>query len=299
MYDIIIVGGGPAGLTAALYARRQGKSVLVIEKGSFGGQTVFSPKIENYPGFLEMSGIEFSDRLVEQVISQGGELTAEEVTEIRNGDIKTVVTDCGEYESKAVIVATGAKHRLLGIEGEEELIGCGISFCAVCDGAFYKGKKVILIGGGNSALVEANLLAETCSELTIVQNLPVLTGEGRLISDVTSRKNVRVIYNSVVKNIISDGEFRGIVITNTENGAETEIMADGMFIAIGLIPDTEPFRNQIQCDKKGYIESDESCTTAINGIFTAGDCRTKEIRQISTACADGAVAALAACRYIG
>ena len=299
MYDIIIVGGGPAGLTAALYARRQGKTALVIEKSAFGGQTVLSPKIENYPGFQEMSGNEFADKLVEQVISQGADLTVEEVTGIRDGETKTVLTDCGEYDCKAVIIATGAKHRLLGIENEEDFIGNGISFCAVCDGAFYKNKNVLLIGGGNSALVEANLLAETVSSLTIVQNLPFLTGEKALADAVTARENVRVIYSSVVKSIIGRKSFEGIVIENAETGDISDLYADGMFVAIGLVPDTDAVKNTADTDKNGYVVADESCLTGRDGIFVAGDCRTKQIRQITTACADGAVAALAACRYIG
>ena len=299
MYDIIIVGGGPAGLTAALYARRQGKTALVIEKSAFGGQTVLSPKIENYPGFQEMSGNEFADKLVEQIISQGADLTVEEVTGIRDGETKTVVTDCGEYDCKAVIIATGAKHRLLGIENEEDFIGNGISFCAVCDGAFYKNKNVLLIGGGNSALVEANLLAETVSSLTIVQNLPFLTGEKALADAVTARGNVRVIYSTVVKSIIGQKSFEGIVIENAETGDISDLYADGMFVAIGLVPDTDAVKNTADTDKNGYVVADESCLTGRDGIFVAGDCRTKQIRQITTACADGAVAALAACRYIG
>lgn len=299
MYDIVIIGGGPAGLTAALYARRQGKTALVIEKNSFGGQTVFSPKIENYPGYAEMSGTEFSDRLVDQVISQGAELTVEEVLSIRDGQTKTVVTDSGEYTCRSIIIATGARHRLLGIEREENFIGNGISFCAVCDGAFYKGKHVLLIGGGNSALVEANLLAETVASLTIVQNLPVLTGEQALASEVTAHENVRVIYNSVVKEIVGRDTFDGVVIENTATGENVKLHADGMFVAIGLVPDTGAFGNTVTLDANGYIDADERCLTNRGGIFVAGDCRAKQIRQITTACADGAVAALAACKYVG
>ncbi len=302
MYDIIVVGGGPAGLTAAVYARRQGKSVLVIEKNAFGGQTVFSPKIENYPGCTEISGTELADRMVGQVIAQGGELTVEEVTGISEAEdgLKKVVTDFGEYLCRAVIIAAGARHRMLGIDGEDELIGNGISFCAVCDGAFYRDRDVLLIGGGNSALVEAVHLAELCRSLTIVQNLPFLTGEQKLIENVTKRQNVNVIFNSVVKSLRSEnGRFTGAELLNTETGTVIRADADGMFVAIGLIPDTDMLRDTVPLDGRGYVLSDENCLTDVPGVFVAGDCRVKKIRQIATACADGAVAALAACDYIG
>ncbi len=299
MYDIIIIGGGPAGLTAALYARRQNKSVLVLEKNSFGGQTVFSPKIENYPGFFEMSGMEFSEKLVDQVLRQGAELQIETVLSIREGsDGKIVLTDCGEYEGKAVITATGAKHRLLGLEREEELIGCGISFCAVCDGAFYSGKEVAVIGGGNSALQEAILLSESCSRVRIIQNLSFLTGEEKLISVLKEKPNVDFTYNTVVTSLLGEEELTGIVLRNTETGEETTMPLDGMFVAIGLLPDNEAVQGLVALDEGGYIDAGETTVTSCDGIFAAGDCRRKNVRQIATAIADGASAALAACRYL-
>ncbi len=302
MYDIIVVGGGPAGLTAAVYARRQGKSVLVIEKNAFGGQTVFSPRIENFPGTNEISGTELSDRMVAQVMAQGGELTVEEVASISSlpDGTKLVTTDYGEYPCRAVIIATGAKHRTLGAEGEDGLIGNGISFCAICDGAFYRGRDVILVGGGNSALVEANHLSELCGTLTIIQNLPALTGEKALADAVTAKENVRVIYNTVVTSVKSEnGRFSGAEILNTETGVSGVINGDGMFVAIGLVPDTGMLKGTVKLDERGYVISDESCLTDVPGVFVAGDCRVKKVRQIATACSDGAVAALAACDYIG
>ena len=290
MFDIIIIGGGPAGLTAALYGRRQNKSVLVLEKNSFGGQTVFSPKIENYPGFVEMSGMEFSDKLVDQVLKQGADLRMETAVEITDlGKTKKVTTDCGEYESRAVIIATGAKHRLLGLEGEEELIGNGISFCAVCDGAFYAGKDVAVIGGGNSALQEAILLSESCHAVHIIQNLPTLTGEDKLVKILESKENVDFTYNTVVTKLLGDGELNGIIITNTETGEDDRVL---------LVPDNDVASGVVELDKRGYIEADESTEASIPGIFAAGDCRTKKVRQIATAISDGASAALAACSYI-
>ncbi len=299
MYDIIIVGGGPAGLTAALYARRQNKSVLLLEKNSFGGQTVFSPKIENYPGFVEMSGMEFSDKLVDQVLNQGAELQMEEVLSVKNnGDTKTVVTDCGEYEAGAVIIATGAKHRLLGLEHEEELIGAGISFCAVCDGAFYAGKRVAVIGGGNSALQEAILLSENCEFVHVIQNLPTMTGEDKLVKILEAKPNVDFTFNTVVTSLLGEGELEGIILHNTETGKDERLSIDGMFIAIGLVPDNDAVSGLIDLDGRGYISSGEDTLTSQSGIFAAGDCRAKGVRQIATAIADGATAALAACKYL-
>lgn len=299
MYDIIVIGGGPAGLTAALYARRQNKSVLVLEKNSFGGQTVYSPKIENYPGFIEMSGVEFSDKLVDQVLNQGAELEMEEALSISvNGDIKTVKTDSGTYECKAVILACGAKHRLLGLENEEELIGNGISFCAVCDGAFYKDKTVAVIGGGNSALQEALLLCQTSKEVYVVQNLAFLTGETKLVEAIESKENAKIILSTIVTELIGDGQLSAIKLKNTESGTESILEIDGLFTAIGLVPDNDAAKDLITLDERGYVVSDENTLTNVSGIFAAGDCRTKSVRQIATAISDGASAALAACRYI-
>lgn len=299
MYDIIIIGAGPAGLTAALYALRAKKSVLLLEKASFGGQITFSPKIENYPGYEEISGNELADKLFEQAVAQGAEFELEEVLSVNdNGNTKTVVTDSGEHESKAVIIATGAKHRLLGVKGEDEYVGNGISFCAVCDGAFYENKEVIVIGGGNSALQEAILLSDLCKKITVIQNLADFTGEKKLVDILKSKSNVNFIFNTVVKEFTGDDELKGAIIANTETGEEKEITFDGAFVAIGLAPDNKAFENIAELDKYGYVASDEACLTKTAGIFTAGDCRTKRIRQITTAAADGAVAALAACDYI-
>jgi len=299
MYDIIIVGGGPAGLTAALYSLRGGKSVLVIEKGTFGGQITFSPKVENIPGFNEISGNEFAEKLVDQVINQGGEFENAEVTEIKDGPIKTVIADGNEYEAKAVIIATGAKHRLLGLDKEEDFVGNGISFCAVCDGAFYEGKTVAVIGGGNSALVEAVLLANLVKKLYVVQNLDFLTAEKKLVDQITSRDNVEIILGTVVnKYIEKDGDFAGIEIKKEKTGELSTISLDGLFLAVGLIPQNDAFTNVVNLDERGYANVNESCTCEKKGVFVAGDCRQKRIRQVTTAAADGAIAALAACDYI-
>lgn len=301
MYDITVIGAGPAGLTAALYARRAEKSVLLIEKSTFGGQITHSPRVENYPGFLAMSGNEFAEKLLEQVTAQGADIEFDEVTAIKKTDIGfTVVTLENSFETKSVILATGSKHRTLGISREEDFVGEGVSYCAVCDGAFYKGKTVAIIGGGNTALQEAVLLSEGCKKVYLVQNLAFLTGEGALQASVEKRENVEVILSSVVTELVGDSVISGIKIINTETGEESELKLDGIFVAIGQMPENEPFADMVKLNDYGYITAGEDCLpdTEYGGIFVAGDCRTKSVRQVTTATADGAVAALAACRFV-
>ena len=298
MVEILIVGAGPAGLTAAIYARRAGKSVLVLDRESFGGQINYSPKIENYPGFTEISGAELADAFVAQALAQGADIDIEEatgITKTENGFI--VATDSGAHECRAVILATGAKHRHLNVPGEEELIGNGISFCATCDGAFYAGGHVIVVGGGNSAAAEALQLSETCEAVTILQDMPELTCEKNLAEKIYATDNIEVLTNVKILSFFADGERRGATIHDGVSDEERNITADGIFIAIGLAPDNDAFANMIELER-GYIKANDSCTTSEKGIFTAGDCRTKAFRQITTACADGTAAALAACAYL-
>ncbi len=302
MYDIVIVGAGPAGLTAAIYARRAEKSVLVIEKEGFGGQITHSPRVENYPGFAALSGQELGDLMLEQALGLGADVEFDTVTGIsgEKGNI-ILTTEYGEYTAKAVIIATGSKHRTLGIEGEEKYTGEGISYCAVCDGAFYKDKSVAMIGGGNSALVEAVLLSESCTSVTVVQNLAFLTGERKLVEVLEKKDNVRIILSTIVDSIIEEnGAFAGIRVKNTESGEIEELRVDGMFVAIGQVPECQPFSDVITLNPQGYAEAGEDCLpkSSIEGVFVSGDCRAKAIRQVTTATADGAVAALAACRFI-
>lgn len=297
MYDIIIIGGGPAGLTAALYARRANKSVLVIEKATFGGQITYSPKVENIPGFLSLSGNEFAEKLTEQVLEQGTDVEMCEVTEIRKGETFNVVTDDGEFEGKSVIIATGAKHRMLGLDREEQFVGEGISFCAVCDGAFYEGKTVAVIGGGNSALQEAILLSDLAKKVYVVQNLDYLTGEQKLVEQLKAKDNVEIILGTVVEELIGDTELTGIKVKSNCGQTDT-LTLDGMFVAIGLVPQNEPFAEHIALNNWGYVDAGEDCKTTCEGIFVAGDCRSKRIRQVATAAADGAIAALAAVDFI-
>ncbi len=297
MYDIIIVGGGPAGLTAALYACRANKSVLVMEKSAFGGQITYSPKVENIPGFVSLTGNEFAEKMVEQILEQGAEIEPCEVFEIKDGDIKTVVTDSGEFQAKAVIIATGAKHRLPGIDRETDFIGNGISFCAVCDGAFYEGKDVCVLGGGNSALQEALLLSDLCNKVYVVQNLERLTGEGKLADKLYEKENVEIITSTLITELLGKDELNGVVIKN-DKGETRTLSVDGLFVAIGLIPQNDNFANVLKLNAYGYADVDESCKSHTKGIFVAGDCRSKRIRQVATACADGAIAALAACDFV-
>lgn len=299
MTDIIIIGGGPAGLTAAIYGKRANKSVIVIEKGSFGGQINFSPKIENYTGFASAAGNELASAFVEHAIAQNVNLVPDSVLSLsRNEYTFTVFCENDIYEAKTVIIASGAKHRTLGVPGEERFEGKGISFCAVCDGAFYKDKDVIVVGGGNSALQETILLAEVCKKVTVVQNLDYFTGEKKLVEHVKALKNAVLITGAVVKEFTGGDALTGVIIKKEADGSEAELKTDGVFIAVGLMPENQPFEDAVKLDNNGYIIAGEDTKTSTPGIFAAGDCRTKSVRQIATAAADGAAAALAAAAYI-
>lgn len=296
-YDIAVIGSGPAGLTAALYARRAGKSVLVLEKENFGGQITFSPKVENYPTHQEISGAALSEQMLEQVQAQGAELEMDHITAVsKDADGFTLKGEYGEYQSRTVILAAGSKHRTLGLPNEEELVGAGVCYCAVCDGAFFKGQDVAVIGGGNTALQDTVLLAELCRTVTVVQNLPKLTGEQALQEKIAALPNVTILTDATVSALIGKDALTGIEIV--QNGAAKKLDVTGIFVAIGQKPENDAFAALAELDAYGYAVSDERCLTKTAGLFVAGDCRTKAIRQVVTATADGAVAALAACRYL-
>jgi thioredoxin reductase (NADPH) len=297
MYDIAIIGAGPAGLTAAIYARRAEKSVIIIEKEGIGGQMAHSPRIENFPGYSVISGSELSCRLSEQAEALGAMIEFDTVNEIKNsGETKTLVGEYGEYEARAVIIAAGAKHRSLGIEGEEEL---NISYCAVCDGAFYKDKDICLVGGGNSAMQEIVHLSDICKSITVIQNLSGFTGEKRLEEKILAMPNVTTLFNTVVEGFESEnGDIIGLNVKNTVSGEKYTVKTEGVFVAIGHAPENKPFESVCKLNDYGYISAEEDCLTETEGVFVAGDCRTKSIRQITTAAADGSVAAIAACRYL-
>ena len=241
-YDIIIIGAGPAGLTAAIYARRAEKSVLVLEKETFGGQITHSPKVENYPGFIQMSGNEFAEKLIEQALNLEAEIEMDAATAIEDhGDYKTVVCENGSFNGKTVILAAGSKHRQLGVARENDFVGAGVSYCAVCDGAFYRGKEVAVIGGGNTALQEAVMLSDLCSHVTLVQNLAFFTGEQKLLDLLKTKDNVAFITSSVVDALEGEEELTGITIRNTETNETQTLAFDGIFVAIGHQPDHSAF----------------------------------------------------------
>ena len=299
LYDIAIVGGGPAGLTAALYGQRNGKTTITIEKSVFGGQIANSPKVENIPGFNSISGDEFGDLLLNQVTAQGGEVAFDTVTKVEATPNEVITyLEMGEpIHSKTLVLATGTKHRVLGLANEENLIGKQIHFCAVCDGNFYKDKNIVMIGGGNSAFVEANLLADIAANLVMLQDMPVFTAEAKLQEQLLSKLNVEAHVNTkILEYVMQDQKLVGVKYS--ENGVENIAYCDGVFLAVGLVPDNEPFVNVADIDDRGYFKADESTLTKTENVFVAGDCRSKSLRQVATACADGANAAIKACEYL-
>lgn len=299
MFDLIIVGAGTAGLSAAIYGVRAGKSVLVLEGAAYGGQIINTPEIENYPGIKKISGFEFATNLYNQAKELGAEIRFEKVLSVqeKNG-YKIVVTKDKEYEAKAVILATGAKNRNLGIEKEQELVGKGVSYCATCDGMFYRGKVVAVNGGGNTAVEDATFLSEYVEKVYVIHRRDSFRADKAEVDRLVARKNVELVLNSTIKALESDASgLTGILVVD-KDGKERRIQVDGLFVAIGQAPDNEAFRNEVDLDSKGYISAGEDCSTKTEGIFTAGDCRTKAVRQLATAASDGAVAALAAVNYI-
>ena len=299
MFDLIIVGAGTAGLSAAIYGVRAGKSVLVLEGAAYGGQIINTPEIENYPGIKKISGFEFATNLYNQAKELGAEIRFEKVLSVqeKNG-YKIVVTKDKEYEAKAVILATGAKNRNLGIEKEQELVGKGVSYCATCDGMFYRGKVVAVNGGGNTAVEDATFLSEYVEKVYVIHRRDSFRADKAEVDRLVARKNVELVLNSTIKALESDASgLTGILVVD-KDGKERQIQVDGLFVAIGQAPDNEAFRNEVDLDSKGYISAGEDCSTKTAGIFTAGDCRTKAVRQLATAASDGAVAALAAVNYI-
>ncbi len=299
MYDIAIVGAGPAGLSAAIYGVRAGKTVIAFEALTYGGQIVNTPEIENYPGIRQISGFDFATGLYEQATELGAEVAFERVIQIvDNGDSKIVITEEGSYEAKAVIIATGAKNRPLGVDREEELIGAGISYCATCDGMFFRGKDVAVVGGGNTALEDAAYLAAYCKTVYLIHRREQFRGEEKAVEKLRKKENVVFILDSVVKQLNGESNLESVQVENVKTGEKQELAVSGLFVAIGQMPDNAAFAGLVDVDKSGYVKAMEDCETNVPGIFTAGDCRTKKVRQLATAAADGAIAALAACEYI-
>lgn len=297
-YDIIIIGGGPAGVTAAIYALRANTKVLLIEKEIIGGKVASSPLIENYPGILNINGVELSDDLNKQLINLGVEIVRKTVIDIQyDGTLKKVISKNEIYEANAIIIATGTRYKKLGIEKEDEFIGKGISFCAICDGFFYKNKTVAVVGGGNTAVANALELSNICKKIYIIQNLGYLTAEHILNEQLNNSENIEILYNHSVIRLIGEQKLSGIELKNND---ETEILnLDGMFLAIGQIPETDFIdKEKVNVDEMGYIIVDKDCMTNNKGIFAAGDCVSKEIRQLTTAVSDGTIAALNAVKYL-
>jgi thioredoxin reductase (NADPH) len=297
-YDIVVIGGGTAGMTAAIYAKRAGKSVILLEQEGIGGQIVTSPNVENYPGIKQISGIEFAEALYTQASDLGAEIAfekAESVTKIcTTFEIKT---DMRTIAAKSVIIATGAKSRPLGVAKESELTGRGVSYCAVCDGAFFKGKDVAVIGGGSTALQDAQFLSAYCSKVYLVHRRDEFRGEEKTVAILREKENVEFVLSHTVEEIKGESSVTGIAVKSVKTGEISEISLSGIFVAVGQIPRNDEFKDLVELDSYGYVKAGEDCVTSTPGVFTAGDCRTKEVRQLTTAAADGAVAALAACQY--
>ena len=299
MHDTVIVGAGPAGMTAALYLLRLGRRVLLLESDSFGGQIASSPRVANYPGIPSIAGLDFADTLLSQVTELGADIDVTCVTGLRkSSDGFEVICENGAFPCKRVFLPTGVRHRTLGLPEEDRYIGRGISFCAICDGPFYKGKAAAVVGGGNSALQEALYLSEICASVQLIHRRAAFRGEARLLAELRQKPNVRLLTNTVITAFSGEGRLTALTLQNVLTGDVSEIAADVLFEAIGLIPGSESFRDLVQMDENGYLSAGEDCSTSCPGIFAAGDCRTKTVRQLTTAVADGSAAALAAAAYL-
>ncbi len=300
MYDIIVVGGGPAGLTAALYSARAGKRVLVLEGESTGGQINFAPQVDNYPGLPGMSGADFGQTLTRQALDQGTEIVEETVVSLRpQGDQFEVQTDTARYSAAAVILATGVTHRKLGLPGEDDLVGAGLSYCAVCDGAFYQNCPVAVVGGGDTALQDALFLSERCSHVTLIHRRDLFRGTQRLVDQLRERKNVTFLLNHTIEGLLRGPEgLTGLTLLDKKSGEQKELAVDGLFVAVGQKSQNGPFSTLLMTDDWGYLMANENGSTSLSGVFAAGDCRAKEVRQLATAVGDGATAALTACKYV-
>lgn len=292
MTDIIIIGAGPAGLTAAIYALRAGKEVIVFEKENIGGKITSSPMVANYPGFIDVPGMEIADNLYNQFEKLGGQIELEEVLKIENGKNKKVITEYGEYETKAIIIASGTNYRMLGLENEENLVGNGVSFCVTCDAPFYKDKIVAVIGGANSAVVEALELAKIASKVYLIYRKDKLRADYQDVKKLEELENVEIIYNANVTKYLGANELEGVILNDNR-----EIKVDGVFLAIGQDANMGMIEN-IDTDDKGFALAGNDCKTNIQGIFVAGDVRSKKVRQLTTAVSDGTIAALEAIEYL-
>ena len=298
-YDIIIAGAGPAGLTAAVYARRAARSVLVLEARAWGGQIINSPDIENYPAAAHISGADFANALYGQATALGAELRLERVLELEDlGAVKRVRTNRGEYEAGAVILATGSENRKLGLDRERELTGRGVSYCATCDGNFFRRRDVAVVGGGNTALEDALYLSDLANRVYLIHRRDAFRGEEATAALLREKPNVEILYNSVVTALLGDKRLTGAELKDLRTGATRSLAIQGLFVAVGRVPENESFRALIDLDPAGYALAGEDCRTRTPGVFVAGDNRTKELRQLVTAAAVGASAATVAVKYL-
>ncbi len=296
MYDVVIVGAGTAGLSAAIYVQRAGKTALVLEGNAYGGQIINTLDVENYPGIKHISGFDFATGLFEQAQELGAKVEFEAVLQIvDNGAEKIVKTRDHEYPCKAVILATGVKRREMGIENEKELVGSGVSYCATCDGAFYRKKDVAVFGGGNTALEDAEFLTRFCNHVYLIHRRDQFRADEAEVKKTLAKENLEPVLNCNVTGLVSEGKLTGVEVTNKITGEKKVLPVSGLFVAIGQIPSNGAFADLVELDESGYIVAGEDCRTSAPGIFAAGDCRTKKVRQLATAAADGAIAALAAC----
>ncbi len=299
MNDIIIIGAGTAGLTAAIYGQRAGLSCKIFEKYAPGGQIVNSPSIENYPGMYGVSGYDYSMALFEQAQKLGAEIEFAEVQGVDfSGATKKVLTAAGEFEAKAVIIANGAARRKIGCKGEDTFEGRGVSYCATCDGAFFRGKTVAVVGGGESAFEETEYLAEICDKVYLIHRRDIFSAAKTAVDSVLKKKNVTVLTNSVIEEIKGENAVSSIVIKNRANMSTVELPLSAVFVAIGVVPDNKAYEGVLKLDENGYFDAQEDCRTGIEGVFVAGDTRKKTLRQLVTAASDGAAAATAAANYI-
>lgn len=291
MYDIIVVGAGPAGLTAAIYARRANKRVLVFEAKAYGGQIVNAPNVENYPGYKSISGYDLATEMYNQAKDLGAEFKFETVKKITKD--KEVITNSGTYSAKAVILATGAENRRLNLPEEVDYIGRGISYCATCDGNFYKGKDVAIVGGGNTALEDALYLSNICNKVYLIHRRESFRGEDKYVEQINLDNNIEVILNSNVIDINGSDHLDSIIVKNND-GTERTLNISGLFIAVGQQPKNELFADVVELDEKGYIKAHDEVYTNVSGIYVAGDTRDKELKQLTTAVSDGSIAATVA-----
>ena len=297
MYDVIVIGAGPAGLTSAIYLSRARKSVLVLEASTYGGQIINTLDIENYPATPHINGYDFATNIYNQAKELGAEIKFEKVINIEDGNIKKVITKDNTYDAKSIIIATGCGIRKLGLENEDKFLGKGISYCATCDGAFFKEKKVAVVGGGNTALEDALYLSDIVSKVYLIHRRDSFRGEDKSVSKIKKRKNIEIIYNSNVIKLNGDNALNSIDVIDKDNNVN-KIEVNALFVAIGRIPENANFARIIDVDDSGYIKAYEDCKTNVEGIFVAGDARVKTLRQLVTATSDGAIAATNAIKYI-